>query len=145
MSVRDHSYECEYTRGSGTLTMSQHMLTQEKLSQIVLCSWRGSNLGSLDLEYDARSIEPPRHPGHEQIRTCVQQFNVKNSCPFKKHCSQKLLLRKIKKENKRRWYFTILKRKKNISIISDTWLQQNREDFCLFKARLTNYFDIPTK
>ena len=33
----------------------------EKPHNFFLCFWRGSNLGSLDLESDALPIEPPRH------------------------------------------------------------------------------------
>ena len=55
-----------YTHGGlGTPTASQHnILDSEKtFTNVFLCSWRGSNLGSLDLESDALPTEPPRHPG----------------------------------------------------------------------------------
>ena len=52
--VRDHSYGCEYTRRLGTPTSQHNSSDSEKLSQFLCrCSWRGSNLGSLDLESDA--------------------------------------------------------------------------------------------
>ena len=63
--VRDQSYACVYTRGLGTATTSQHNVFDSKQLFFLfklLCSWRGSNLGSLDLESDATPIEPPRHP-----------------------------------------------------------------------------------
>ena len=51
-----------YTQRLGTPITSQHnIFYSEKLSQVFLCSRRGSNLGSLDLESDALSIELPRH------------------------------------------------------------------------------------
>ena len=46
----------------GTPKASQHnIFDSEKLNIFVLCSWRDSNLGPLDLESDALAIEPPRH------------------------------------------------------------------------------------
>ena len=53
--IHDHSHAWVYIRGLGTLTASQH-------NMFVLCSWRGSNLGSLNLESAALTTEPPRHP-----------------------------------------------------------------------------------
>ena len=65
--VRDHSDACVYTLRLGTLTASQrNIVDSQKTHKIVLCSLRGSNLGSwnpLDFfEADALSTEPSRHP-----------------------------------------------------------------------------------
>ena len=64
-NVRTWSFfsACVYTRGLGTPTASQHSILPRKNSHnFCVCSWRGLNLGSLDLESDALPIEPPRHP-----------------------------------------------------------------------------------
>ena len=42
--------------------VSTTLFTRKNSHKVFLCSWRGSNLGSLDLESDALTIEPPLHP-----------------------------------------------------------------------------------
>ena len=67
--VCGRSYACGYTHGGlGTPTTSQHnILNSEKLSQFLfLCSWRGSNLRSMDLESDALYTKPS-HPDTLQV------------------------------------------------------------------------------
>ena len=46
----------------GTDESAQHFWLRKKSHKFFLCSWWGSNLGSLDLESDALPIDPPRHP-----------------------------------------------------------------------------------
>ena len=66
--VRDHSHPCVCIHtGVGWAhrqRVSTTFLTRGKNSHnfYLLCSWRGSNLGSLDLEFDALPTEPPWHP-----------------------------------------------------------------------------------
>ena len=49
--------------GLGTPTMSQAQpFWLRKTHNCFLCSWRGSNLGSLDLKSDTLPTEPPGHP-----------------------------------------------------------------------------------
>ena len=59
--VRDHSY----THGcwAHQQRVSTTVLTRKNSHNFFLCSWRGwgLNLRSLDLEFDALPIEPPRH------------------------------------------------------------------------------------
>ena len=57
--VCDDSYARVYTRGLGTPTISQHNIFDSEKHKFFLCSWQGSNLGSLDLEFNVLSIEPP--------------------------------------------------------------------------------------
>ena len=68
--VRDHYYACVYTRRLGTLTkrVSTTFLTRKKTLNFFKCSWRGSNLGSLNLESHTLPTEPPRHVSREIMR-----------------------------------------------------------------------------
>ena len=60
--VRDHSYDRIHTGVGHTNSESaQQFLTQKNPHKFVLCSWCGSNLGSLDLESDALPTEPSCH------------------------------------------------------------------------------------
>ena len=68
-SLRGHSYACVhiYIHGGcmGTCTDSestQHLLTRKNSHNFSLCSCRGWNVGSLDLESDALPTEPSHHP-----------------------------------------------------------------------------------
>ena len=61
-NVRTWSLVCVrvYTRGLGIPTTSQHnILTRENSHNFVLCSRRGSNLGSLDLELMLNQLSHP--------------------------------------------------------------------------------------
>ena len=60
--LRDHSYARIYTRRwSHRLRVSITFLTRKNSHNFFLCSWRGSNLWSLDLESDILPTEPSRH------------------------------------------------------------------------------------
>ena len=59
--VLDHLYACVYTWGLGhTNNESAQHFWVGKIT-FFLCSWRGSDNGSLDFESDALPTEPPRH------------------------------------------------------------------------------------
>ena len=64
--VPGHSYTCVYTREFGTPTANQHnIFDSEKIALFfsrVPDTDGSSNLGSLNLESDALTTEPPRHP-----------------------------------------------------------------------------------
>ena len=64
--VHDHSYACAYTQGLGTPITSQHnILTQKNCHKFFLCSGRGSNLWSLDLESMLYTLSHPRWAGEK--------------------------------------------------------------------------------
>ena len=70
--VRYHSCACVYTRwgevgGRHTDSESAQHFWLGKTHKLSLCSIRDSNLGPLDLEYDALPIEPPRHPASMRL------------------------------------------------------------------------------
>ena len=72
--VRGYSYASVCTRGLGIPTASQHdIFDSEKTHNLLLCSRRDSNLGSLDLESDALPTEPARH------LMCVSIISVHNT------------------------------------------------------------------
>ena len=67
VNVRTWSFLCARIHTGGwahTSTASRHnMFYSEKLrKKNLLCSWRDSNLGPLDLETDALTTEPTRNP-----------------------------------------------------------------------------------
>ena len=63
--------------GLSTPTASQHNVFDSEKLKIFLCSWRGSNIGSLDLESDALPIESPRWYGQ---KTAESAFGVHGYC-----------------------------------------------------------------
>ena len=78
--ILDRSCACLYTRGLGTPTASQHILTRKKYKYL-LQSRRDSNLCPLDLESDALPIEPPRHPScaREEASDCWRELYIKKN------------------------------------------------------------------
>ena len=74
----DHSYACVYTRGLGTPTTSQHnILTRKKPShKVFLCSGRGSNLWSLDLESMLYQLSHPVTESPTITRSTWQAINT---------------------------------------------------------------------
>ena len=74
--MRTWSFSCVrigYTRGLGTLTASQHNIFwfgKKPSHNFFLCSSRGSNLGSLDLDSDALPIEPLTPSPHASLWLC---------------------------------------------------------------------------
>ena len=52
----------KWSGGLGIPTANQHNISEKTSYKLFLCSGRGSNLESCDLESDALAIEPPRHP-----------------------------------------------------------------------------------
>ena len=65
-NVRTWSFLCMRTH-TGVGHSQQKVSTTfwlRKTHKFCLCSWRGSNLGSVDLESDTLPTEPPRHPWH---------------------------------------------------------------------------------
>ena len=87
--VRDHSYACVCTQGLCILTTSQrNILTRKNFHKVFLCSWRCSNLRSLDLESNALPIEQPGHPSITLYNVSIillYTTNVSLSI-FTKHC-----------------------------------------------------------
>ena len=67
MCVSDHSYACVYTRVLGTPTTIQHnSLTRKNGHNLFLCSGRGSNLWSSDLEPMLYRLSHPVDDGNQK-------------------------------------------------------------------------------
>ena len=73
--VRHHLYAFVYARRLGTPTASQH-----NICELLLCSWKGLNLGSwnpVGLEADhVLPIEPPHVPFHCYIYLCQKSNTI---------------------------------------------------------------------